>query len=119
MSTRIDRCLIGPPSPCRTGWTQPGSRKEQFFGSCGISGLAAPFSRRPWARSCKGVRLPGPEGDFGGTVCRRGFVTDASRQGVPLPAIMRMTEQPAVSSVVEYFQTAGATANPAVRWLED
>ncbi|MEA9585866.1 site-specific integrase [Xanthomonas sp. WHRI 10064A] len=65
------------------------------------------------------ARQAGLEGDFGGHSLRSGFVTEASRQGVPLPAIMQMTEHRAVSSVVGYFQTGGATANPAARLLED
>jgi len=65
------------------------------------------------------ARQAGLEGDFGGHSLRSGFVTEASRQGVPLAAIMQMTEHRAVSSVVGYFQTGGATANPAARLLED
>lgn len=65
------------------------------------------------------ARLAGLEGDFGGHSLRSGFVTEASRQGVSLPAIMQLTEHRAVSSVIGYFQTGGATANPAARLLED
>ncbi|EQD69539.1 phage integrase family protein, partial [mine drainage metagenome] len=65
------------------------------------------------------ARLAGLEGDFGGHSLRSGFVTEASRQGVPLPAIMAMTEHRAVSSVMGYFQTGGATDNPAARLLDD
>ena len=61
----------------------------------------------------------GLEGDFAGHSLRSGFVTEASRQGVSLPAIMQLTEHRTVSSVVGYFQTGGATANPAARLLED
>ncbi|MBB4133149.1 integrase [Xanthomonas campestris] len=46
------------------------------------------------------AKLAGIEGDFGGHSLRSGFVTEASRQGVPLAAIMQMTEHRAVSSVV-------------------
>lgn len=38
------------------------------------------------------ARLAGLEGDFGGHSLRSGFVTEASRQGVALPAIMQLTE---------------------------
>lgn len=65
------------------------------------------------------ARLAGLAGDFGGHSLRSGFVTEASRQGVSLPAIMQMTEHRAVSSVVGYFQTGGAASNPAARLLED
>lgn len=64
------------------------------------------------------ARLAGLEGDFGGHSLRSGFVTEASRQGVSLPAIMQLTEHRAVSSVVGYFQSGGATCNPAARLLE-
>lgn len=65
------------------------------------------------------ARRAGLEGDFGGHSLRSGFVTEASRQGVPLPAIMAMTEHRAVSGVMGYFQTGGAASNPAARLLED
>jgi len=65
------------------------------------------------------ARLAGLEGDFGGHSLRSGFVTEASRQGVSLPAIMQLTEHRAVASVIGYFQTGGASANPAARLLED
>jgi integrase len=65
------------------------------------------------------ARLAGLEGDFGGHSLRSGFVTEASRQGVSLPAIMQMTEHRSVASVMGYFQTGGATGNPAARLLED
>ena len=65
------------------------------------------------------ARLAGLEGDFGGHSLRSGFVTEASRQGVSLPAIMQLTEHRAVSSVIGYFQTGGAAKNPAARLLED
>jgi integrase len=65
------------------------------------------------------AKLAGLEGDFGGHSLRSGFVTEASRQGVPLPAIMAMTEHRAVSSVMGYFQTGGAADNPGAHLLED
>ena len=65
------------------------------------------------------ARLAGLEGDFGGHSLRSGFVTEASRQGVALPAIMQLTEHRAVSSVIGYFQAGAAAANPAALLLED
>lgn len=65
------------------------------------------------------ARLAGLAGDFGGHSLRSGFVTEASRQGVALPAIMQLTEHRSVSSVVGYFQAGGATSNPAARLLDD
>jgi integrase len=65
------------------------------------------------------AKLAGLEGDFGGHSLRSGFVTEASRQGVSLPAIMQMTEHRAVSSVMGYFRSGSAADNPAARLLED
>lgn len=65
------------------------------------------------------ARLAGLQGDFGGHSLRSGFVTEASRQGVALPAIMQLTEHRAVSSVIGYFQSGGTTTNPAARLLEE
>lgn len=56
---------------------------------------------------------------FGGHSLRSGFVTEASRQGVTLPAIMQLTEHRSVSSFVGYFQAGEVIGNPAARLLED
>lgn len=64
------------------------------------------------------ARLAGLEGDFGGHSLRSGFVTEAGKQGVPLAAVMAMTEHRAVSSVVGYFQSGAAGLNPAAKLLE-
>lgn len=64
------------------------------------------------------ARLAGLEGNFGGHSLRSGFVTEAGKQGVPLAAVMSMTEHRAVSSVVGYFQSGAADQNPASRLLE-
>lgn len=62
--------------------------------------------------------LAGLDGDFGAHSLRSGFVTEAGRQGVPLPAVMAMTEHRSVSSVVGYFQSGQAEDNPAARLLK-
>ena len=64
------------------------------------------------------ARLARLEGDFGGHSLRSGFVTEAGKQGVPLAAVMAMTEHRAVASVVGYFQAGSAADNPAARLLE-
>lgn len=63
------------------------------------------------------ARLAGLEGDFGAHSLRSGFVTEAGKQGVPLPAVMAMTEHRSVASVVGYFQAGAAEENPAARLL--
>lgn len=62
--------------------------------------------------------LAGLEGNFGAHSLRSGFVTEAGRQGVPLPAVMAMTEHRSVASVIGYFQSGQAEDNPAARLLK-
>lgn len=64
------------------------------------------------------ARLAGLEGDFGAHSLRSGFVTEAGKQGVPLPAVMAMTEHRSVASVIGYFQAGAAEDNPAARLLK-
>jgi len=63
------------------------------------------------------ARLAGLKVDFGAHSLRSGFVTEAGKQGVPLPAVMAMTEHRSVASVVGYFQSGAAEENPAARLL--
>ncbi|MEA9728839.1 site-specific integrase [Xanthomonas campestris] len=58
------------------------------------------------------------EGDFGAHSLRSGFVTEAGKQGVPLLAVMAMTEHRSVASVLGYFQSGAAEENPAARLLK-
>lgn len=62
--------------------------------------------------------MAGLEGDFGAHSLRSGFVTEAGKQGIPLPAVMAMTEHRSVASVVGYFQAGQAEDNPAARLLK-
>jgi integrase len=64
------------------------------------------------------AKLAGLEGNFGGHSLRLGFVTEAGKQGVPLPAVMAMTEHRSVASVVGYFQSGAAEDNPAAKLLK-
>ena len=64
------------------------------------------------------AKLAGLEGNFGGHSLRSGFVTEAGKQGVPLPAVMAMTEHRSVASVVGYFQAGKVEENPAARLLK-
>ena len=63
------------------------------------------------------ARLAGLGGDFGAHSLRSGFVTEAGRQGVSLPAVMAMTEHRSVASVIGYFQAGSVEDNPAARLL--
>ena len=62
--------------------------------------------------------LAGLKGDFGAHSLRSGFITEAGKQGVPLPAVMAMTEHRSVASVIGYFQSGAAENNPAARLLK-
>jgi integrase len=62
--------------------------------------------------------LAGLKGDFGAHSLRSGFVTEAGKQGVPLPAVMAMTEHRSVASVIGYFQSGQAQDNPAAHLLK-
>lgn len=64
------------------------------------------------------ARMAGLDGDFGAHSLRSGFVTEAGKQGVPLPAVMAMTEHRSVASVIGYFQAGAAEDNPAARLLK-
>ncbi|TDV30768.1 site-specific integrase [Stenotrophomonas sp. CC22-02] len=64
------------------------------------------------------ARMARLDGDFGAHSLRSGFVTEAGRQGVPLPAVMAMTEHRSVASVIGYFQAGEAVDNPAARLLK-
>jgi integrase len=62
--------------------------------------------------------MAGLKGDFGAHSLRSGFVTEAGKQGLPLPAVMAMTEHRSVASVIGYFQTGAAEDNPAAHLLK-
>lgn len=64
------------------------------------------------------ANLAGLKGNFGAHSLRSGFVTEAGKQGMPLPAVMAMTEHRSVASVVGYFQAGAAEDNPAARLLK-
>jgi len=64
------------------------------------------------------ARMAGLNGDFGAHSLRSRFVTEAGRQGVPLPAVMAMTEHRSVASVIGYFQAGEAVDDPAARLLK-
>ncbi len=64
------------------------------------------------------ANMAGLNGDLGAHSLRSGFVTEAGKQGVPLPAVMAMTEHRSVASVIGYFQSGQAEDNPAARLLK-
>ncbi|WP_334180655.1 site-specific integrase [Pseudoxanthomonas sp.] len=102
----------------------------EWLGAAKIS--EGPIFRRIWKNRVGPALLPGSvakivkrraalaglNGDFGAHSLRSGFVTEAGKQGVPLPAVMAMTEHRSVASVVGYFQAGQAEDNPAARLLK-
>ena len=62
--------------------------------------------------------LAGLKGGFGAHSLRSGFVTEAGKQGMPLPAVMAMTEHRSVASIIGYFQAGQAEDNPAASLLK-
>lgn len=63
------------------------------------------------------AQLAGLAGDWAGHSLRSGFVTEAGKQGVPLGAVMAMTDHTNVGSVVGYYQAGASTSNPAAMLL--
>ena len=62
--------------------------------------------------------LAGVEGDFSAHSLRSGFVTEAGRQNVPLPATMALTGHSSVNTVLGYFRADSALSNRAARLLD-
>jgi len=60
----------------------------------------------------------GSKGSFGGHSLRSGFITECARQGIALPALIVMTEQRSVASVIGYFKPGSVADNPAARLLK-
>ena len=62
--------------------------------------------------------LAGVEGDFSAHSLRSGFVTEAGRQNVPLPATMALTGHSSGNTVLGYFRADSALSNRAARLLD-
>ncbi len=115
-----DKPVLGRSAKALTAWLEAAGITE------------GPIFRRIWKNRIGPALLPGSVakivkrraakaglvGDFAGHSLRSGFVTEAGKQGVSLPAVMAMTEHRSVASVVGYFQTGQAEDNPAARLLK-
>jgi integrase len=115
-----DKPILGRSAEALTAWLEAaGIREGAIFrriwkdrvGPALLPGSVATIVKRR-------ARLAGLEGDFGAHSLRSGFVTEAGKQGVPLPAVMAMTEHRSVASVIGYFQSGQAEDNPAARLLK-
>lgn len=102
-----DKPILGRSAEALSAWLEAaGIREGAIF-------------RRIWRERVGPALLPGPVGwDFGVHSLRSGFVTEAGKQGVPLPAVMAITEHRSLASVIGYFQAGAAEDNPAARLLK-
>ena len=114
-----DKPILGRSADALTAWLEAaGIREGAIFrriwkdrvGPALLPGSVASIVKRR-------AKLAGLEGDFGAHSLRSGFVTEAGKQGIPLPAVMAMTEHRSVASVIGYFQAGAAEENPAARLL--
>lgn len=114
-----DKPILGRSAEALTAWLEAaGIREGAIFrriwkdrvGPALLPGSVSTIVKRRAA-------LAGLEGDFGAHSLRSGFVTEAGKQGVPLPAVMAMTEHRSVASVIGYFQSGAAGDNPAAHLL--
>lgn len=115
-----DKPILGRSADALSAWLEAAGITEGAIfrrlwkgrvGPALLSGSVATIVKRRAA-------MAGLAGDFGGHSLRSGFVTEAGKQGVPLPAVMAMTEHRSVASVIGYFQAGAAEDNPAGRLLE-
>ncbi len=115
-----DKPILGRSAEALSDWLEAaGIREGAIFrriwkdrvGRALLPGSVATIVKRRAQRA-------GLKGDFGAHSLRSGFVTEAGKQGVPLPAVMAMTEHRSVASVIGYFQAGSAEDNPAARLLK-
>lgn len=115
-----DKPILGRSAQALAAWLEAsGIREGAIFrriwkdrvGPALLPGSVATIVKRRAA-------MAGLKGDFGAHSLRSGFVTEAGKQGVPLPAVMAMTEHRSVASVIGYFQSGAAEDNPAARLLK-
>lgn len=120
MDSTPDKPILGRSAQALSVWLEAsGIREGAIFrriwknrvGPALLPGSVAAIVKRR-------ASLAGLEGNFGAHSLRSGFVTEAGKQGVPLPAVMAMTEHRSVASVIGYFQSGQAEDNPAARLLK-
>ena len=63
-------------------------------------------------------RQAGLEGDYSADSLRSGFVTEASRQNIPLGDTMALTGHASVATVMKYFRSGQNTSSRAARLLD-
>lgn len=115
-----DKPIIGRSARALEAWLQAADIREgALFRRIWKSKIGPALLPESVAKIVKRRALmAGLEGDFGAHSLRSGFVTEAGKQGVPLPAVMALTEHRSVASVVGYFQMGQAEENPAARLLK-
>lgn len=116
-----DKPVLGPAAHALTSWLQQSGVTEgavfrRLWGARVGPALSPKAVAEIVRRRSVKARLTG---DFAGHSLRSGFVTEAGRQGIALPAVMALTDHRTVSMVLEYFQTGAAASNPAAGLLND
>ncbi|AZD61035.1 Phage integrase [Pseudomonas chlororaphis subsp. aurantiaca] len=118
---RREKPLRGPAAQALSAWlaAAPASagplfRRLHKGGKVGATGLSADQVARIVQRR---AQLAGLEGDWAAHSLRSGFVTEASRQGVPLGEVMAMTEHRSVTTVMRYFQAGALLSSRATDLL--
>lgn len=119
---RREKPLRGPVIEALQAWLSqaqltggPLFRRLQRGGHVGQRGITGDGVARIVKRRAALAGLPG---DWAAHSLRAGFVTEASRQGVPLGEVMAMTEHRSVGTVLGYFQ-AGSLLTSKVAQLLD
>lgn len=119
---RRDKPLRGPAAHALAAWLEaapatsgPLFRRLYKGGKVGREGLSSDQVARIVQRRAK---LAGLEGDWAAHSLRSGFVTEASRQGVPMGDVMAMTEHRSIGTVLGYFQTGALLNSRATELLE-
>jgi len=119
--TRREKPLQGPAASALAAWlaaapavSGPLFRRVLKGGKVSTAGLSGDQVARIVRRR---AQLAGLEGDWAAHSLRSGFVTEASRQGVPLGEVMAMTEHRSVNTVMGYFQAGSLLGSQATRLL--
>lgn len=114
-----DKPVLGPAAHALAAWLQAAGHAEgAIFRRVWQTRVGPALSAEAVGKVVRRrAAAAGLVGRFAGHSLRSGFVTEAGRQGVPLPAVMAMTDHRTVGTVLGYFQSGGIAHNPAAHLL--
>lgn len=114
-----DKPILGPAARALAAWLQrSGLHEGAIFRRLWGDRIGPALSPKAVGEIVRRrATKAGLEGDYAGHSLRSGFVTEAGRQGVALPAVMALTDHRTLGMVLTYFQAGGATRNPAASLL--